>query len=144
MPSRRRTARPNRAGVAVAAGIVICASVACSNQQPSVNRRPHEGSATASVVAGVSQVTVQAGDTYRFTPSTITVHPGTVRIVLENVGKGAPHNLTFLGFAAATADAASGQSQSVTFTAPAPGTYTFVCTIHERQGQTGKLVVLPG
>lgn len=144
MPSRCGAARPNRAGVALAAVIVITASAACSNQQPSVNRRPQEGSATASVIAGVPQVTVQAGDTYRFTPSTITVHPGRVRIVLENVGHGAPHNLTFLGFGAATADAASGQSQSVSFTAPAPGTYTFVCTIHERQGQTGKLVVLPG
>ncbi len=128
----------------MAALLAICASVACSNQQASVNRRPNQGSATASLVAGVSQVTVQAGDTYRFTPSTITVHPGTVRIVLDNIGTGAPHNVTFLGFSAATADAASGQSQSVTFTTPAPGTYTFVCTIHERQGQTGKLVVLPG
>jgi plastocyanin len=43
----------------------------------------------------------------------------------------------------ATPLAASGQTQSVTFTAPAPGTYRFVCTIHVKQGQTGKLVVLP-
>ncbi|HEV7193766.1 MAG TPA: plastocyanin/azurin family copper-binding protein [Jatrophihabitantaceae bacterium] len=123
--------------------VVSCAVAACSNQQPSINRRPHPGSATASTVGGVQQLTVQAGDTYRFDPSAITVHPGTVHITLVNTGKGAPHNLTFLGFAAATPLAAAGHTQEVTFTAPAPGSYTYVCTIHRVQGQTGTLVVLP-
>jgi plastocyanin len=123
--------------------IAMATATACTNQQPSVNRRPHPGSATASVVNGVQQVTVDAGDTYRFDPSKITVHPGTVHATLVNVGKGAPHNLTFLGFSAATSLAASGQTRDVTFTAPAPGTYTFECTIHAKQGQTGTLVVLP-
>ena len=120
------------------------ASAACTNQQASINRRPHPGTATASIVGGEQQVTVTAGDTYRFDPSTIVVHPGQVKITLENIGKGAPHNLTFLSLPVATALTQSGTSGTVTFTAPAPGTYTFVCTIHRNQGQTGTLVVLPG
>lgn len=119
----------------------VAALAGCSNQQGSVNRRPHPGSATASTVGGVQQIDVSTGDTYRFDPSRITVGPGTVRIVLHNAGAGAPHNLTFLDFAAATPLATSGKTTSVTFTAPAPGTYQFVCTIHRAQGQTGTLVV---
>lgn len=113
----------------------------CSNQQGSVNRRPHPGSATASSVDGAQQVDVTTGDTYRFDPSRITVRPGKVTIVLHNTGTGAPHNLTFLDVAAATPLASSGKTTSVTFTAPAPGQYQFVCTIHRAQGQTGTLVV---
>jgi plastocyanin len=113
----------------------------CSNQQSSVNRRPHPGSATASSVDGAQQIDVTTGDTYRFDPSRITVRPGKVTVVLHNTGAGAPHNLTFLDFAAATPLATSGKTTSVTFTAPAPGQYQFVCTIHRAQGQTGTLVV---
>lgn len=125
--------------------VVGLLTAGCSNTQASVNRRPHVGATTAAAVDGVQQVTVTAGDTYRFDPSTITVHPGTVRITLVNAGQGAPHDWSLLGMpAAATALTPAGATESVTFTAPAPGTYTFVCTIHERQGQTGTLVVLPG
>jgi plastocyanin len=137
-----RAAVPARAFAAIVTAVLLTAG--CSTT-PSVNRRPHLGSATASVVNGVQQITVRAGDTYRFDPSTIIVHPGTVRVVLVNEGTGAPHNWSLVGFPAAFAPlSVAGQSTSATFTAPAPGTYTFECTIHSRQGQTGKLVVVPG
>jgi plastocyanin len=112
---------------------------ACSSSAPPA------GSSTASVVDGVQQVTVRAGDTYRFRPATITVHPGTVRIVLVNDGNGAPHNwqLPTLPVGDWVPLASAGHSAEATFTAPAPGTYQFVCSIHLRQGQTGELVVLP-
>ena len=131
----------------VACALALSASVgvaACSNQQAAVNRQDHPGSATASAVGGTQEVDVTTGDAYRFDPSRITVRSGPVRIVLHNTGKGAPHNLTFLDFAAATPLTSSGQTQSVSFTAPAPGQYQFVCTIHRRQGQTGTLVVQAG
>jgi plastocyanin len=129
-------------GIAIAAlGLAL---TACTNQQASINRRPHPGTATASFFGGVHQVTVSAGDTYRFNPSKIFVHPGTVQVTLHNLGKGAPHNLTFLDFGAATALTPGGSTRTVTFTAPSPGTYTYVCTIHRNQGQTGILVVLTG
>ena len=66
-----------------------------------------------------------------------------MRVALVNTGKGAPHDWTLEGLpGAATALASAGETKTVTFIAPAPGTYTFVCTIHKKQGQTGKLVVL--
>jgi plastocyanin len=141
-PARR--VRRVRAAVATAGVTVLLAvGLAACTTQPAVNRRPHTGSTTASVANGLQQVTVTAGDTDRFDPSTITVHPGAVHLVLVNDGSGKPHDWTLLGLPAAhTTLIGGGVSTSVTFTAPAPGKYTFVCTVHQKQGQTGTLVVL--
>lgn len=131
------------AGAAVAA-VVAISTAGCSNTEAGVNRRPHSGSASATVVNGVQQVTLEATDTYRFVPSTIVVHPGPVRIVLVNTGHGAPHTWSLTGFPADFVPLTNaGQTQAATFVAPAPGTYTFVCTIHVKQGQTGQLIVVP-
>ncbi len=117
---------------------------ACSNRQASPNREGHPGAATASVVNGVQQVTVTVDSSFRFDPSTITVHAGTVKIILVHKGSGAPHDLAISGFPADNVPlATAGATKSATFTTPSPGTYTFICTIHQAQGMTGKLVVLP-
>jgi plastocyanin len=122
---------------------LVAGAVAACTTEPSVNRRPHTGSASASAVNGLQQVTVRAGDTDRFDPSTITVRPGPVHIVLVNDGSGKPHDWTLLALPnARTTLIGAGASTSVTFTAPAPGRYTFVCTVHQKQGQTGTLIVL--
>lgn len=137
---RLRRVLPRAAAVACCAVLLLAS---CTNREASINRRPQGGSATASLVDGLQQIIVKTGDTYRFDPATITVHPGVVRVVLVNTGKGAPHNWTLLdSVAAASSLAAAGETKTATFTAPAAGRYTFVCTIHEKQGQTGKLVVL--
>lgn len=122
--------------------LALAVLLAGCTTEASINRRPHPGTATASLVNGVQQVTVTAGNTYRFDPSTIIVHPGRVRIVLINNGSGAPHDWSLLGMAATAPLVGGGASSSVTFIAPAPGRYPFVCTIHSAQGQTGTLVVL--
>jgi plastocyanin len=86
-----------------------------------------------------------SGVDLRFHPSTLIVHPGKVRIVLVNTSKpgaGPPHNVIFSGLPVANVPLAeAGSSEATTFMAPAPGTYTFVCSIHIAQGQTGKLIV---
>lgn len=134
---------PLRPRAALLAATPVLVAAACTSQG-AVNREPHTGATTASAVDGVQTVTVKATDAYRFDPSTITVHPGKVRIVLQNVGKGAPHNWSLQGFAAAFVPLAqAGATREATFTAPAPGRYTYVCTIHVKQGQTGTLVVVP-
>lgn len=139
MPTPRRAL----AITLVAASAVPVVLAGCSNTKPAVNRRPHTGAITATPVDGLQRVTVDADDLYRFTPSTITVHPGKVEIDLVNVGKGAPHDWSLPFINASTPLTATSQHSSVTFVAPTPGKYTFVCTIHRKQGQTGTLVVLP-
>lgn len=130
------------AGAVLAAGLLL---VGCSNRESPVNKRPHEGTGTASAVGGVQEITITTGVDLRFHPSTIVVHRGEVRLILKNVptnGGGPPHDLTFAGMPFASVPYTPvGATSSVTFMAPAPGTYDFVCTIHAAQNQTGKLIV---
>ena len=124
--------------------LMAAALVGCSNRESSANRQPHTGSATASVVNGVQQITVKASN-FRFSPSTITIHPGKVTVTLINTGQGAPHNFSVVDFPADVVPLASaGQTMQASFTAPSPGRYQFECTIHAKQGQVGTLIVLPG
>jgi plastocyanin len=131
-------------GLLAAAACAVLVLVGCTNRTANVNRRPQSGSSTAAAVDGLQTVRIEADDKYRFTPDTITVHPGQVKIILVNTGRGAPHNLQVTGIPGDFVPlAANGQTTTATFTAPAPGRYQFVCTIHVAQGQTGTLVVLP-
>jgi plastocyanin len=143
-----RTAALRRTRVAAAGlvGLAALASVAaCSNREAPVNKRPHTGTATAVVVDGVQQVTLTTGVDLRFRPSTFVVHRGLVQLKLINQaynGGGPPHNLEFSGLPGDDVPITyAGETQVVTFTAPAPGTYAFVCTIHAAQGQTGTMIV---
>lgn len=137
MPAVRRS-------VALAAAGML-ALTACSNSQAPINRTPNSGSATASTVAGKQTITLLVGDDYRFRPSTFYVHPGEVTVVLKHVGTGAPHDFSVTGIPGDYVPLVSGgQTKSATFMTPSPGTYPFVCTIHVRQGQTGKMIVLRG
>jgi plastocyanin len=134
-------ARTYRLAVPVVAVSMLLAG--CQTKS-AINREPHTGSTTASATAGVQEVVITTDQSYRFKPSTITVHPGKVRITLKHVGTGAPHDWSLQDFPADYVPLVSaGQTKSVEFTAPGPGTYKFVCTIHVAQGQTGTLVVLP-
>jgi plastocyanin len=115
---------------------------ACTNTEPAVNREPNTGSAGASMVNGVQQITVKAGDDFRFHPATIVVHPGEVRLILKHTGTGAPHDWRLNGFPADSVPLTSaGQTKAVTFMAPSPGRYKFVCSIHVAQGMVGTLIV---
>ncbi|HEY3736989.1 MAG TPA: cupredoxin domain-containing protein [Jatrophihabitans sp.] len=134
--------------LAATVGAVLVLASACSSSDAHNNGAPQvqpTSAVTASAVGGIQQVVISAGDDLRFTPAVIAVHPGKVELIVKNVGKGAPHNLQFPGLP--TDDwiplTSAGQSNSITFTAPAVGTYKFVCSIHEQQGQTGQLIVLP-
>jgi plastocyanin len=130
---------------AVAAALLVAIVITgCTNRQASPNRRGHPGSATASTVDGVQQVTLTVSDTFRFNPSTVVVHQGKVKITLVHKGSGAPHDFSLNGFPADhTGLVNAGSTTSTTFTTPSAGTYKFECTLHVTQGMTGTLVVLP-
>lgn len=131
--------------VRVAAVLMLAVVIAgCTNRQASPNRRGHPGSSTAAMVNGVQQVTLTVNDTFRFDPSRVVVHPGTVKITLVHKGSGAPHDFALNGFPAdQTGLVNAGGTTSTTFTTPSAGTYAFECTLHVTQGMTGTLVVLP-
>jgi plastocyanin len=137
--------QPRRPLVLGALAIAVVVSLAGCVREAEVNSRPQAGTATASTVNDVQQVTLRSGPDLRFSPSTIVVHPGVVRLVLVNSAKsgaGPPHDVTFSGLPGADIPTTqAGRLSSVTFTAPAPGTYQFVCSIHARQGQTGTMIV---
>lgn len=129
----------------IAAGLLVTTVTGCQSKS-AINREPQTGTTTAPEpgTGGVQDITITTDQHYRFDPSTITVHPGKVRITLKHVGTGAPHNWSLQGFPNDFVPLVSpGQQASTEFTAPAPGRYTFVCTIHVAQGQTGTLIVLP-
>jgi plastocyanin len=97
--------------------------------------------------SGVESVVVtEAGaGKYRFVPAQITLGTGRVRITFRNTDV-TPHNLTFStltqgGHRIAVPTLRGGGEESVDFTVNAPGQYQFVCTLHEKLGQTGTLTV---
>lgn len=80
---------------------------------------------------------------YRFSPSSITVLTGDkVKITFRNDGR-IGHNFVVKDLGISTKTIGSGQVDTVEFTAPAPGTYTFICSVpgHATAGMIGDLVV---
>jgi plastocyanin len=98
------------------------------------------GSAAA---GGVVEITVGTDDgtALLFDPDEVSVPAGaTVRLTFVNEST-VPHNLTFGDpIDAATATVVQpGAEETIEFTAPEPGEYTFVCTLHP--GMEGTLAV---
>ena len=83
----------------------------------------------------IKEITV-IGKNFSFVPSVITVKSGDkVKINFQNEA-GIPHNLTIEGLGIKTETFSE-------FTAPAPGTYTFYCSVpgHREAGMKGQLIV---
>ena len=133
-----------RAGVlAVAGGCLLLA--ACGAARTSGEKAAGPTVAVLSPGAdGVQAVEVGVGDNYRFSPSVLDAHVGEIRLTLRHVGNGAPHTLYGADVPGMRVPLVrAGQSQTVQFRASHPGSYRFVCTIHEAQGEIGQLVVSP-
>ena len=116
---------------------------ACSNRE--MKRPPPHGPTETTVRPGpdgVQAVDISVCDDYRFSPSLVNVQVGRIRLTLRHIGKGAPHNWQAPQLPGASVPlTTAGQSNSVRFTIGRPGDYRFLCSIHEAQGQVGRLVV---
>ena len=131
---------------AAAATIVVAA--ACSGGT-SHHDSSDTGAAAGPTVAatdgpgGVQQVTINATNSFRFDPATITAHPGTLKVTLVDTGS-YPHNLAVdaLHFMSQTVTGSPGEN-TTTFTLrfAKPGSYPFVCTFHSTAGMRGKFVI---
>ncbi|MEX0587507.1 MAG: cupredoxin domain-containing protein [Patescibacteria group bacterium] len=91
----------------------------------------------------VTEVAV-TGDSYKFTPSTITVPAGgKIRLTFTNAASVA-HDLIISDLGISTSLLGPGDSQTLEFTAPSqPGSFEFICSVagHEDLGMRGTLVV---
>ena len=108
---------------------------------------PAPGAPSASPGAGssgdVTAITIgtDTGSALLFDPTEATVPAGAqVELTFRNLSA-VPHNLTMGdGIEAATSTiVAAGAEETISFTAPEPGTYDFVCTLHP--GMDGTLTV---
>lgn len=110
---------------------------------PKVSYAPTANTTTATLAPGpVTEINVSAKE-YAYTPSTITVKSGeNVKINFTNNGTTA-HNLTIQGLNLATNSIGPGETDSISFVAPAAGSYNFYCSIdgHKDLGLSGTLIV---
>jgi plastocyanin len=130
----------------LAGGTLLLGLTSCGQpDNPAAGESGQPDEVTLSPDAGGTQsVEVDAGDDFRFHPSVINAQPGPVRLTLKHVGKGAPHNWQAAQLPGAQVPlTTAGRSSTASFTIGRPGDYRFVCSIHESQGQVGRLVVKP-
>jgi plastocyanin len=101
-------------------------------------------SASAGTAAKASQhVTIMGNTSLRFSPMTVHLHTGTVRITLKDSGA-YPHNIVIpaLRETSSTVTGDPGGSQtSFTVTFSHPGKYPFHCQYHASAGMTGVFLV---
>jgi plastocyanin len=102
------------------------------------------GAAPAQPASGaVQHVTLTGTSTLRFTPMTVHVHPGSVRVTLTDMGA-YPHNVVIpalhITSTTVTGDPGAG-SVSFTVKFQHPGRFAFHCQYHQSAGMVGVFVV---
>jgi plastocyanin len=110
---------------------------------PSVAPAPAGASASPAGNATPLTIGTRTGSELEFEPDEVSVPAGApVAVTFENRAS-LPHNLTFgAPINVATAPVVDpGASETIEFDAPAPGDYTFMCTIHP--GMEGTLTIEP-
>lgn len=124
-------------GALVAAFLAVGACAGGTNTTPS---SPPNGASSGEEV----NVGTDTGTELLFDPVQVAVRAGVdVRLTFENRST-VPHNLTFEApiNAGTSTVVAAGASETLTFTAPDPGQYPFICTLHP--GMDGTLIVEAG
>lgn len=117
----------------LAASLMLASCSGGSNDAEENGRVAAVGSGDAQTVA------LEMRDDLQFHPNVVTAQVGTLALTADNVGN-VPHDLEFrekgLG---AMALLRGGKSDTLSVRFNAPGTYTFVCTIHP--GMDGRVIV---
>jgi plastocyanin len=142
---RRETAGGGRGRLALTmAGGAVAGVAVAGFTGHGVGAPPGAGRAAAGrAAAGSQQVTIMGNSALRFTPMTVHLHTGKVRITLQDSGA-YPHNIVIpaLHVTSATVTGDPGGSRtSFTVTFVHPGRYAFSCQYHASAGMTGVFVV---
>lgn len=116
-------------GVIIVSLLLASVTAACGGSSTKTNAGAGSGTSTDTIVI----------KNFSFVPSTDTVKPG-VMVTVKNADSTA-HTLTATGSAKGTFDTGNiGAGQTKTFTAPSkPGTYPYLCTIHNYMNGTLKV-----
>jgi uncharacterized cupredoxin-like copper-binding protein len=104
-----------------------------------------DGGGASSPAAGVQSVTLNALDSFKFDPTTITAKVGQpVQVVIANKGV-LEHSFVIDELNVKLERVQGGATRDVTFTPTQAGTYVFYCNTagHKEAGMTGTLVVNP-
>jgi plastocyanin len=84
-------------------------------------------------------VHVSATDALRFSPATIRVRPGLVRLVFDVQGP-KPQTFTSSALRVDTGHVGGGETRTFDVVVPRAGKYRFVSTYHQREGMRGTIV----
>jgi nitrite reductase (NO-forming) len=122
---------------AIAALVLLAA---CSSSTTNSRAAPQPGAASS---ATAQMVNMQASDSLKFDPSSITVKAGQpVQLTLSNTGQ-MQHDWSLAQGATQPVKivANAGQTATGTFTIQFPGTYTFICSVpgHAAAGMQGTI-----
>ena len=140
----------NRALLGISAAALTVSVAACGGEtkdDPTISAPSASSSSSASAAATPSAsasatdegVILRAGD-FSFAPRTVTIKAKEV-LSIRNSGRTA-HTVTAKPGQQVSFDIALDEPGGrATFSTSIPGSYEFVCTIHESRGMTGTLVV---
>jgi plastocyanin len=127
----------------VALGLVMAVLLAAAGCGGSGEGTPDAG-ATLSPTQGPNGLqifTIVGKVDMRFSATNLTARPGRIRVDFSVEQQSPPHNFVIPKIPDAhTGIVSAGESQSVTFTADAPGTYPVICTLHPNMTATLTIV----
>jgi plastocyanin len=138
--------RQGMIAAAIAAALAVAGCGGSSAPSSSAAQTPATHAPATSAPAGSAsgqQVTITGTNALRFTPMTVRVHAGKVRITLMDMGA-YPHNIVIpkLGVTSRTVTGDLGGGRvAFTVTFAHPGRYPFHCQYHASSGMVGVFVV---
>jgi plastocyanin len=136
--------RSRRAGVILTAMAAAAMTVAgCGGTASGPSGSAGTPGVAGSGAAASQRVTIEGTNALRFTPMTVHVRTGTVRITLKDMGA-YPHNLVIPGLKVTSPTVTGDPGGTIvgfTVTFPHSGHYPFHCQYHAPSGMTGVFVV---
>ena len=113
-------------------------AAACGGTAATASGRPAQHR-----TAKTQQVTITGNSQFRFSPSTVRVHTGYVRITLKDMGA-YPHNIVIPALKVSSASVSGdpgGNTVSFTVDFRSKGRFPFHCEYHQSAGMVGNFVV---
>jgi plastocyanin len=128
-----------RLGTGALVGVLVLAAAGCGGDDGGGSAAATSAPATSDAGGGAGQEIQLSAQGFKWSPTNLELTSGTGYTVEVRNQDGAEHNFTFEQ-AGANQDVEANEDVKVTFTAPAAGSYEFVCKYHPAQ-MTGTVTV---